>query len=370
MAKELLSDITIRNTKATDKVQRLNDGDGLYLLIKPNGAKWWRFDYTFNGKRKTLSLGVYPDRSLAMARDKADKARTDVANDLDPSDKRKREKQAQQINIENQKRIEAGLPVVGSFGEVALEFFENKMSDKTDRHREKTWRSVEVNLLPSLKNRPINEIKAPELLEVLRRIEYRAVTMAHRALNVCSQIFRYGVATGRCDSDITQSLRGALKNHKPEHYAAITDPNQLGYLLRAIEACSGSFVVKSALKLAPIVFVRPGELRTMEWQHIDFITAEWRYLSTKRQVNHIVPLPNQAIEILRNLLPLTGNGRYVFQSENLTARPATYQTKGSMRLCGALASIRTRRQCTAFELLQGQSLMNNWGSALTSLSIN
>lgn len=263
-----------------------------------------------------------------MARVKAGEARADVANGLDPSDKRKREKQAQQTNIENQKRIEAGLPVIGSFGEVALEFFDKKMSDKTDRHREKTWRSVEVNLLPSLKNRPINEIKAPELLEVLRRIEYRAVTMAHRAMNVCSQIFRYGVATGRCDSDITQSLRGALKNHNTEHFAAVTDPNQLGDLLRAIEACSGSFVVKSALKLAPIVFVRPGELRTMEWQHIDFITAEWRYLSTKRQVNHIVPLPSQAVEILRNLLPLTGNGRYVFQSEKSNSKAGYISDKG------------------------------------------
>ncbi len=210
MAKELLNDVTVRNAKPTDKNQRLNDGGGLYLLIKPNGAKWWRFDYSFAGNRKTLSLGVYPKTTLSDARKKATDARNNVANDIDPSDKRKEKKQVQQIENENQKRIDAGLPVIGSFGEVALEFFEKKMQTKSDSHRKRTWRVIENDLMPWLKHRPINEIKAPELLDVLRRIETRTVEMSHRALQASGQIFRYGVATGRCEQDITQSLKGAL----------------------------------------------------------------------------------------------------------------------------------------------------------------
>ncbi len=314
MAKELLNDVTVRNTKPTDKNQRLNDGGGLYLLVKPNGAKWWRFDYTFSGNRKTLSLGVYPKTTLSDARRKATEARNNIANDIDPSDKRKEKKQVQRIENENQKRIDAGLPVIGSFGEVALEFFEKKMQTKSDSHRKRTWRVIENDLMPWLKNRPINEIKAPELLEVLRRIETRTIEMSHRALQASGQIFRYGVATGRCEQDITQSLKGALANKQTTHFSAITDTRQLGGLLRAIDEYSGSFVVKSALMLAPLVFVRPGELRALEWQHVDLDAAEWRYLVTKTDTQHIVPLSRQAAEVLRNLYPLTGAGRFAFPS--------------------------------------------------------
>lgn len=320
MAKELLTDVTIRNAKPNQKDQRLNDGRGLYLLLKTNGAKWWRLDYSINGKRKTLSLGVYPNTTLSDARRKATDARNHVANGIDPSDTRKEKKQFQHLQYENQKRVVAGLPIVGSFGEVALEYFDKKMADKSERHRIKTWRAVEVNLMPNLKNRPINEIKAPELLEIIRRIEYRTVTMAHRLLQVCGQIFRYGIATGRCESDITQSLRGALANQEVKHYAAVTDPTELGDVLRGIENCNCTFTVKSALRIAPMLFVRPGELRAMEWLHIDLNAAQWRYFITKTKTQHIVPLPRQAIEILRNLHPLTGQGRYVFQSEKLNSK--------------------------------------------------
>lgn len=315
MAKELLTDVTVRNAKPSEKDQRLNDGGGLYLLLKPSGAKWWRLDYSVHGKRKSLSLGVYPQTTLSDARRKATEARNSVANGIDPSDLRKEKKQIQQIENQNQKRIEAGLPVVGSFGEVALEFFEKHMQSKSDSHRKRTWRVIENDLLPWLKNRPINEIKAPELLDVLRRIETRTVEMSHRAMQASGQIFRYGVSTGRCDSDITQSLRGALSSKQSKHFSALTDTQQLGDLLRAIDAYSGSFVVRSALMLAPLVFVRPGELRAIEWQHIHFDAAEWRYLVTKTNTQHIVPLYRQALDILGKLQPLTGEGRYAFPSE-------------------------------------------------------
>ncbi|WKJ90320.1 site-specific integrase [Methylomonas montana] len=226
----------------------------------------------------------------------------------------KRKKQVQQIENENQKRIDAGLPVIGSFGEVALEFFEKKMQTKSDSHRKRTWRVIDNDLMPWLKHRPINEIKAPKLLDVLRRIETRTVEMSHRALQASGQIFRYGVATGRCEQDITQSHKGALASKQTTHFSALTDTRQLGGLLRAIDEYSGSFVVKSALMLAPLVFVRPGELRGLEWQHIDFDTAEWRYLVTKTDTQHIVPLSRQAVDVLRNLYPLTGGGRFAFPS--------------------------------------------------------
>jgi integrase len=315
MAKELLTDVTVRNAKSTDKDLRLNDGSGLYLLLKSNGAKWWRFDYTINGKRKTLSLGTYPSTTLKDVRNKADEARNYVANGVDPSDTRKTVKAQQQVTAENTKRLDAGLPMIDSFQALALEWYERKMLDKSESHQKRTKSLLERDIFAWLGNRPIAEIKAPELLEVLRRIESRnAIETAHRALQTCGQIFRYAEATGRVERDITQALKGALTSVNGGNFSSMTDPQQVSILLKAIDIYSGSFVVKSALQLAPLVFVRPSELRQAEWQHIDLETKEWRYLVTKTQTQHIVPLSKQAIEILTNLHPLTGNGRFVFPS--------------------------------------------------------
>jgi integrase len=315
MAKELLTDVTVRNAKPIDKDLRLNDGSGLYLLLKPNGAKWWRFDYTINGKRKTLSLGTYPSTTLKDVRNKADEARNYVANGIDPSDTRKTVKAQQQVTAENTKRLDAGLPLIDSFQALALEWFDKKMLDKSDSHQKRTKGLLERDIFAWLGNRPIAEIKAPELLEVLRRIENRnAIETAHRALQTCGQIFRYAEATGRVERDITQALKGALTSVNGGNFSSMTDPQQVSILLKAIDIYSGSFVVKSALQLAPLVFVRPSELRQAEWQHIDLETKEWRYLVTKTQTQHIVPLSKQAVEILTNLYPLTGNGRFVFPS--------------------------------------------------------
>lgn len=315
MAKELLTDVTVRNAKPIDKDLRLNDGSGLYLLLKSNGAKWWRFDYTINGKRKTLSLGTYPFTTLKDVRNKADEARNYVANGIDPSDTRKTVKAQQQVTAENTKRLDAGLPLIDSFQALALEWFDKKMLDKSESHQKRTKGLLERDIFAWLGNRPIVEIKAPELLEVLRRIESRnAIETAHRALQTCGQIFRYAEATGRVERDITQALKGALTSVNGGNFSSMTDPQQVSILLKAIDIYSGSFVVKSALQLAPLVFVRPSELRQAEWQHIDFETKEWRYLVTKTQTQHIVPLSKQAIEILANLHPLTGNGRFVFPS--------------------------------------------------------
>lgn len=315
MAKELLSDVTIRNAKPGDKDKRLNDGGGLYLLIKTNGAKWWRFDYSFQGKRKTLSVGVYPSTGLADARRKADEARTNVANGVDPSDTRKEAKTAQKLAIENEKRLDAGLAVIDSFEHVAREWYEKRMFNKSESHRKRTLSSLERDIFPWVGKQLIADIKAPELLTVLQRIESRgAIETAHRALQTCGQVFRYAEASGRVDRDITQALKGALTAVNGSNFSSMTDPQQIGPLLRAIDNYNGSFIVKSALQLAPLVFVRPSELRQADWAHIDLEAKEWRYLVTKTKTQHIVPLSKQAVEILTNIHPLTGNGRFVFPS--------------------------------------------------------
>lgn len=277
---------------------------------------WWRFDYTINGKRKTLSLKTYPDVTLATARQKANEARQQVANGIDPSDTRKETKEQQRIALENEKRIDDGLPALGSFKAVALQWYDKNMMDKSESHQKRTLALLHRDLFPWLGDRAITEIKAPELLTVLERIESRnAIETAHRALQLSGQILRYAEAKGIIDRDISQALKGALSPVNGGHFAATIEPHKVGELLRAIDAYNGSLTVKSALQLAPLVFVRPTELRHAEWQHIDLDAKEWRYLVTKTQTPHIVPLSDQAIAILNTIKPLTGKGQFVFPNE-------------------------------------------------------
>ena len=314
MAKELLLDVTVRNAKPEDKDKRLNDGSGLYLLIKSDGAKWWRFDYSIEGKRKTLSLGVYPVTGLADARRKAEEARKEISNGTDPSDKRKEKKAAQQLAAENKSRLDAGLPILNSFEYVAREWGTKKVEAWAEKNN-RSKRMLERNIFPTLGGKPITDILPKDILTCLRLVEDRGtIETAHRTLQICGQVFRYAVATGKVDSDITRDLKGALPVSKGVNFAAITDPKHVGALLRVIDAYSGTFTVKSALQIAPLVFVRPGELRQAEWQHIDIESKEWRYFVNKTKAQHIVPLSTQAIEILTQLNRVTGSGRYVFPS--------------------------------------------------------
>lgn len=325
MARHLIkTDVTLRNIKPTDATLRLNDGDGLYLLIKPNGAKWWRLDYSIGGKRKTLSIGVYPDTGLKAARDKADEARQLVAAGTDPSDVRKASKVQQAKALEADRRIADGLPAVDSFEEVAREWFVKFSAEWAPSHADKIIRRLERDIFPWVGKRPIASINAPELLSVLRRIEERgAVETAHRAHQNCGQIFRYAIATGRAERDSSSDLRGALPAVKQTHHAAITDPKAIGELLRAIDGYQGYFVTKCALRLAPLVFVRPGELRKAEWVEIDLDKAEWNIPAKRMKMRepHLVPLSTQAVEILRELHALTGDGRYVFPGARTNGRP-------------------------------------------------
>jgi integrase len=305
-----LTDTTIRNAKPGEKPVRLFDGGGLYVEVSPTGGKWWRLKYRFDGKEKRLSLGVYPDVSLKDARDRRDASRKLLADGIDPSENRKAIKSARADRAAN------------SFEMVAREWFVKYSASWAASHGDRTIRRFERDIFPWIGGQPIAEVSAPELLAMVRRIENRgALETAHRALGNCGQVFRYAVATGRALRDPCGDLRGALPPVKGEHFAATTEPKRVAELLRAMDSYEGTLTVRCALRLAPLVFVRPGELRKAEWADIDLDAAEWRYTVTKTGTPHIVPLSSQAVEILRELRPLTGRGRFVFPSARNNARP-------------------------------------------------
>ncbi|WMJ07614.1 integrase arm-type DNA-binding domain-containing protein [Nitrosomonas sp. sh817] len=305
-----LTDTAIRNIKAGVKSIKLFDERGLYLEVSPKGGKWWRLKYRFDNKEKRISLGVYPDISLKDARDRRDEARKLLANGVDPSENRKAIKSTRMDRAAN------------SFEVVGREWFVKYSPTWVSNHGDRIIRRFERDIFPWIGGRPIAEITAPELLSVIRRIESRgALETAHRALSNCSQVFRYAVATGRAERDPSGDLRGALPPVKGTHFAATTEPKRVAEILRAMDGYEGTLTVRCALRLAPLVFVRPGELRNAEWANIDFETAEWRYLVTKTSTQHIVPLSRQAVEILLELQPLTGNSRFVFPSARSHHRP-------------------------------------------------
>ena len=307
-----LSDTQCKTAKPKEKPYKLTDEKGLYLLVAVSGGKWWRFNYRFEQKHKTLSMGTYPETSLKQAREKRDEARKLVAAGIDPGVNRKASKAAKEGEIAN------------SFEIVAREWHTKQSTSWVDSHSEKIIRRLERDIFPWLGHLPISAITAPEILETLQRIEDRgAIETAHRAHQNCSQVFRYAIATGRATYNPAPDLKGALSPVKSNHLAAITDPKIIGDLLRAIDSYQGSFVTKSALRLAPLVFVRPGELRAAEWIEFNIEKAEWNIPATRMKMRepHLVPLSSQAISILKELYPLTGNGRYVFPSARTTQRP-------------------------------------------------
>jgi len=311
-----LTDTAIRNAKPREKQYKLSDDKGMYVLVKKAG-KYFRLDYRFGGKRKTLALGVYPEVKLTEARDKRDDARKLIANDIDPSQARKVQKSILIEQTEN------------SFEAVAREWHAKYSHGWAESHAKKIIRRFELYIFPWLGSRPISDITPPELLAVLRRVESKGILeTAHRAQQNCSQVFRYAIATGRAERDSTADLRGALAPAKHGRMATITEPKKIGELLRAIDGYEGTPVAKCALRLAPLVFVRPGELRHAEWEEINFDNAEWRIPAEKMKMKdpHIVPLAMQAVEILYEIRPLTGQGRYVFPSIRTNSRPMSDNT--------------------------------------------
>lgn len=308
----MLTVTAINNAKSRDKPYKLADEKGLYLLIQTTNGKLWRFDYRYDSKRKTLALGSYPDVSLADARFNRDAARKLLASipPIDPSENRKHVKAINKLNSQN------------SFELVAREWWHSHMANKADSHKNKVIRRFEQHLFPWIGNKPISEITAPQVMEAVKRIEQlNILETAHRTLQTAGQVFRYAVQTGRAIRDVTADLKGALPPTRTKHMASFTEPKDVAELLRAIDGFTGTLTVQCALRLSPLVFVRPSELRQAKWKDINLDNGEWRYLVSKTNTNHLVPLSTQAINILKTIQPLSGHGEYVFQGGHSPLRP-------------------------------------------------
>jgi len=311
-----LTDTLIRSARSKEKPYKLSDGGSLYLLVNKTG-KYFRFDYRFAGKRKTLALGVYPQVSLVEARKMHAQARKYLQNDRDPAQFRGRIKQHQTGQTAN------------SFETLAREWFAHKLRDWTPGHATTIMRRLEQNIFPWHGSQAIESISAPDLLTTLRRIELRGtIETAHRVKQICSHIFRYAIATGRAERDPCTDLSGSLSSTKSKPMAAITDPVQIGALLRAIDGYQGYALTRWALKLAPLVFVRPGELRYAEWTEIDTQRSQWKIPAEKmkRRIPHIVPLSRQSLAIIRKIERISGGGDYLFPSLRTSVRPMSNNT--------------------------------------------
>ena len=307
-----LTDTAIRKAKPRPKPYKLADGGGLYLEVAPAGGKWWRWKYRrpITGKENRLSFGVYPDVGLGSARELRDSARRLLAAGMDPGEQRKADQAAKTERA------------VNTFGAIGDELLAIRARETVEGTAKRERRLFDTYLAPYIGDKPIVEVTAPMLLAALRRPEgVGKVETAHRARSLAGQVFRYAIATGRADRNAAADLQGALQSPKAVHFASVTEPAQVGPLLRVLHGYQATPVVMTALKLAPLVFVRPGELRKARWADIDLEAGEWRYVASKTKQPHIVPLATQAVELLRELHPLTRRGEYVFPSARGKGRP-------------------------------------------------
>ncbi len=305
-----LTDIAIKGAKPKDKPYKLSDGGGLYLEVAPSGGKWWRYKFRFGGKELRLSLGTYPDVGLKDARARHAVERKKLSDGINPADNRKAEKTASKLAATN------------SFEVVAKEWAKSYFTNKTASHQDRTMRRLESYIFPWLGNKAMSEINAPQILQVVKRIEnLNKLETAHRTLQATSQVFRYAVQTGRALRDPCVDLRGALPATVVKHMAAFTEPKEIAELLRAIDGFTGSFTVQTALKLSPLVFTRPSELRTAKWADIDLEANEWRYRVSKTNTMHLVPLSTQAAKFFADMHPLSGHGEFVFQGGHDPKKP-------------------------------------------------
>ena len=312
-----LTDTVIKNAKPKEIDVKLADEKGMYLLIKKSGAKYFRLDYRFAGKRKTLALGVYPETSLKEARDKRDEARKLISNNLDPSEAKKSHKLQLVAEANN------------SLKSIALEWHNKLKSKWSADHADRKWHYLEKDVFPVFGNTPIKNITPRELLTLFEKIQARgAIDVAHRVKGLCGEVFRYGIHTGKCDRDPTQDLKGVLAPKRNKHMATITAPEKIGELLRAIDGYEGDITTKCALRLTPYVMLRPGELRSAEWSEIDLEKKQWKIPHTKMKMPrpHIVPLANKVIEIFKIMQPITGDEKYVFPSVRSKDRPMSENT--------------------------------------------
>lgn len=313
-----LTDTFTKNTKHSGKPagDKYADGGGMYLLINASG-KYWRMDYRFTEKRKTLALGVYPAVSLAKARQRREKAREQLADGIDPSLAKREEKRA---------KADAA---AHSFELVAREWLGKTAAERSATTQKKLTTWLEKDVIPFIGKMTMSAIGPRDVLAALKKMEARgALDSVQRVKQLTGQVFRYAVAIGAAERDVTQDLKGSLARAVPHHFAAITEPKQLGGLLRSIFDYTGHPYTIAALKMTPMVFVRPGELRTMEWNELDLESAEWRIPGSKMKMktDHIVPLSTQALALIKEMHSATGHGRFVFPSLRTGERPMSDNT--------------------------------------------
>lgn len=298
-----LTDLKVKAARAKEKPYKLPDERGLVLLVSPNGGKYWRWSYRFDGKQKTMALGVYPDVSLADARSRRDEARKLLANGVDPGNVKKAQKAARMADAEN------------TFKAVSLEWLGKQKPGWSEGHYDRVYARLENNVWPKLGKLPVSSIKPVTVLEALREIEKRnAHYMAGRVKETVGQVMRYAVATGRAEYDPTPSLKGALTAHVTKHMASVTDPKRIGEILRMFDGFSGTHAVRVALNLAPLVFARPGELRQMRWDELDLGGKLWDLPRgrMKMRESHLVPLSTQAVALIEEMRPHSGHLDHVF----------------------------------------------------------
>jgi len=323
-----LTGTAVRNVKPRAKPAKLSDERGLFLFVTPGGGKWWRFRYRFDGKEKLLSLGTYPDVPLASARAKRDEVRKLLAEGTDPSEQRKAKK-ATRVGL-----------AANTFEVIGRQWYAKVAPTLEETTKTKIIRRLEVDAFPVIGNRPIASVAAADLIRVIERIEKRgSVDVARRVHNYIGRVFRYAVGRGLATRDPSRDieLKDILPSSDVQHHASVTDPKEVGGLLRAIEGFNGAAATRCALRLAALTFVRPGELRHAEWKEFDFDKAEWRIpaIKMKMKEQHIVPLSAQALAVLREIQPVTEHGRYVFPSERGGARPMSENTvNGALRRLG------------------------------------
>ena len=307
-----LTDTFAKRKQGNGKIQKHSDGGGLFLYITPQGGKSWRMGYRFMGKQKLLVIGPYPAVSLKEARERREAAKKLLVDNIDPSAAKQEAKAVAAVSAKN------------SFQIIALEWLEKHSVRWTAAYKNHILRRMEKYVFPAIGKRPVKSVTAPELLEALRRAEDKgAGFMAHMALNECGRIFRYAIATGRAERDVAADLRGALTPMDySRHFAAVKEPKAIGKLLLALDGYKGTFTVRCALRLSPLVFVRPGELALAQWREIDFETNEWRIPAERMKMRqlHIIPLARQAVERLREVHKLSGQGRYVFPARGNTEK--------------------------------------------------
>lgn len=312
-----ITDIIARNAKPKDKPYKITDEKGLYLHVKPNGGRYWRYKYYFGGKEKVLALGVYPEISLKEAREKRDEARKIHKEGIDPSKDKKDKKLQYMLKHEN------------NFLAVAQEWHDVWKAGRTPRHAGYVMRRLEMDVFPVLGERPINEITAPEMLAMLKKIEGRgALDITHRAMQTCGQIFRYAIVTGRASNNPTSDLKGALKTPSKNNYAHL-EASELPEFLSKLAIYDGSIQTCLAMRMLLLTFVRTGELRGAQWDEINFEKAEWRIPAERMKMReqHIVSLSRQALKILEELKPLSGHSIYVFPSQN---NPHKFMSENTM----------------------------------------